>query len=34
MPERLLDPLTEQQIRDLMAYIQSDTPPSATTGGQ
>lgn len=33
MPEKLLDPLTEQQIRDLMAYIQSDAPP-ATAGGQ
>lgn len=28
MPEKLLDPLTEQQIRDLMAYIQSDAPPA------
>ena len=33
MPEKLLDPLTEQQIRDLMAYIQSENPPLATTGG-
>ena len=24
MPEKLLDPLTDQQIRDLLAYLQSD----------
>jgi putative membrane-bound dehydrogenase-like protein len=34
MPEKLLDPLTEQQIRDLMAYIQSETAPVTASGGQ
>ncbi|MBL8850250.1 MAG: c-type cytochrome [Planctomycetaceae bacterium] len=34
MPEKLLDPLTEQQIRDLMAYIQAEAPPVAGAGGQ
>jgi len=27
MPEKLLDDLTEQQIRDLFAYLQADGPP-------
>jgi putative heme-binding domain-containing protein len=27
MPEKILDPLEDQQIRDLFAYLQSDTPP-------
>ena len=26
MPEKLLDELTDQQIRDLLAYLQSDGP--------
>jgi mono/diheme cytochrome c family protein len=26
MPEQLLDTLTDQQIRDLLAYLQSDHP--------
>ena len=26
MPEKLLDPMTDQQIRDLVAYLQSDGP--------
>jgi mono/diheme cytochrome c family protein len=26
MPEKLLDELTDQQIRDLLAYVQSDGP--------
>ena len=28
MPEKLLDQLSDQQIRDLLAYVQSDGPPS------
>jgi len=28
MPEKLLDELTDQQIRDLVAYLQSDRPVS------
>jgi putative heme-binding domain-containing protein len=27
MPEKILDPLSEQEIRDLFAYLQSDGPP-------
>jgi len=30
MPEKLLDQLTDQQIRDLIAYLQRDEPPPAT----
>jgi putative membrane-bound dehydrogenase-like protein len=30
MPEKLLDQFTDQQIRDLFAYLQSDQPPPAT----
>jgi mono/diheme cytochrome c family protein len=26
MPEKLLDELSDQQIRDLLAYLQSDGP--------
>jgi putative heme-binding domain-containing protein len=29
MPERLLDPLADQELRDLFAYLQSDQNPSA-----
>jgi putative membrane-bound dehydrogenase-like protein len=29
MPEQLLDPLTDQQIRDLFAYLQAPAPPPA-----
>ncbi|MFN0050872.1 MAG: PVC-type heme-binding CxxCH protein [Planctomycetales bacterium] len=31
MPEKLLDELTEQQIRDLVAYLQSDAAPAAAS---
>jgi putative membrane-bound dehydrogenase-like protein len=34
MPEKLLDDLDEQQIRDLFAYLQSAGPPSAGGGQQ
>jgi putative membrane-bound dehydrogenase-like protein len=27
MPEKILDPLSEQEIRDLFAYLQADGPP-------
>jgi putative heme-binding domain-containing protein len=27
MPEKILDPLSEQEIRDLFAYLQGDGPP-------
>jgi putative heme-binding domain-containing protein len=30
MPEKLLDQFTDQQIRDLFAYLQRDEPPAAT----
>jgi putative membrane-bound dehydrogenase-like protein len=30
MPEKLLDTFTDQQIRDLFAYLQHDQPPPAT----
>src|SRR5207253_500294 len=27
MPEKILDPLEDQEVRDLFAYLQSDPPP-------
>ncbi len=33
MPERLLETLTPQELRDLFGYLQSDAPP-ATVGGK
>ena len=30
MPEKLLDTFSDQQIRDLFAYLQRDEPPAAT----
>ena len=32
MPEKLLDDLDEQQIRDLFAYLQSSGPVPASAG--
>jgi putative membrane-bound dehydrogenase-like protein len=32
MPEGLLDPLDDQQIRDLFSYLQADAPPKASGG--
>ena len=31
MPERILEPLTDQQIRDLIAYVQSDAASQSAT---
>jgi hypothetical protein len=28
MPEKILDPLREQEIRDLFSYLQVDGPPA------
>jgi hypothetical protein len=28
MPEKLLDQLTNEQLRDLFAYLQADRPPA------
>jgi putative heme-binding domain-containing protein len=33
MPERILDPLSDDQIRDLFALLESDTLPAAAQGG-
>ena len=32
MPERLLETLTPQEVRDLFRYLQSDAPPAVTGG--
>jgi len=32
MPEKILDPLTNEEIRDLFSYLQSDGPTTGTGG--
>jgi len=34
MPERLLETLAPQEIRDLFRYLQSDAPPAGSAGGK
>ena len=34
MPDRLLETLTPQEVRDLFRYLQSDAPPSAAPGAK
>jgi hypothetical protein len=29
MPEKILDPLEDQEVRDLFAFLQADGPPQA-----
>jgi cytochrome c553 len=33
MPEKLLDTLSEQELRDLFRYLQADAPKAAKTNG-